>query len=234
MPGKTQAAGERRKGHTVKEFDRELEALKAMLVTMGCKVLEQFNLAAKALGSPDPALIKAAREADDEVDELEVRIDECMLRLLALRNPMALDLRAIIAAGKIATDLERIGDYSGGLAKRTLRLQGPAHEPYKPLLTSMTQVAGEMLGQVVQALVGEDAELAVKAWHRDDDLDELHDELIQKLTTNLGGEAAAGVDSQALLYAARALERIGDHVTNISEHVYFHVRGEKYRGGEQA
>lgn len=230
MPDRTEAAGARRTGHTVKEFDRELGELSAMVVTMGCKVLEQFGHAVKALQERDPAEVRIAREADDEIDDLEVRIDTEMLRLLALRNPMALDLRAIVAASRIATDLERIGDYAGSLAKTSLRLDSPDLDVYRPLLARMAEEARVMLAQILEAMVSENAELAVRVWHHDDILDDLHDELIEMLTASLGKSSGAVMPHSSLIYAARALERIGDHVTNIAEHIYFHVHGEKYRG----
>lgn len=230
MAGGTGTSGVQRKGHTVKEFDRELSDLSAMVVTMGCKVLEQFDHAAKALESRDPAEVRIARETDDQVDDLEARIDEGMLRLLALRNPMALDLRAIVAAGRIATDLERIGDYAGGLAKAALRMDSPDLDAYRPLLRRMAEAARGMLAQILEALVSDNAELAVHVWHSDDVLDDLHDELINKLTANLNAAVGPSMAYSTLIYAARAMERIGDHVTNIAEHIYFHLRGEKYRG----
>jgi len=220
----------RRKGHTLKEFDRELKNLSAMVETMGCRVLEQYDHAVKALKQRDPAEVKAAREADDEIDDLQVRIDQAMLRLLALHSPMALDLRAVIAASKIAGDLERIGDHSGSLAKKSLRLEHPALEPYVPLLERMADEARAMLAQVLQAIAGENADLAASVWHRDDILDNLHDELVRQLTANLGVDAGAGMAYSSILYAANSLERIGDHVTNIAEHVHFQAHGENYQG----
>ncbi|WP_034628470.1 phosphate signaling complex protein PhoU [Desulfocurvibacter africanus] len=227
MPDKM-SSGER-KGHTVKEFDRELEKLSNTVLAMGRKVGEQLGLAVKAVKERDAAAAAAARAMDDEVDDLEDRIDEDMLRLLALRNPMALDLRTVIVAGKIATDLERIGDYCANLARMTQRLASRDLDIFRSHLTLMADEVGGMLAQIMEAVAREDVELALGVWHRDKAVNTLYKEFIALLTQHICEDHKLNDSLSRLLNAARGLERMGDHITNIAEHVYFQVHGAKYR-----
>ncbi len=229
MPGKTETPGRERKGHTVKEFDRELDKLSHLVLTMGCKVGEQLKLATRAVKERDADAAAAARAMDDEVNALEDSIDENTLRLLALRNPMAQDLRAVIVAGKLATDLERMGDYCSNLAKMTQRLDGRALDLFRAHLGLMADEVGSMLTQILEAVAREDVELALRVWHRDKAVNTLYKEFIALLTRHMCEDQSLSESLSRLLNAARGLERMGDHITNLAEHVYFLVHGSKYR-----
>ena len=229
MPGKTEKPGQERKGHTVKEFDRELDKLSHLVLTMGCKVGEQLKLATRAVKERDADAAAAARAMDDEVNALEDSIDENTLRLLALRNPMAQDLRAVIVAGKLATDLERMGDYCSNLAKMTQRLDSRALDLFRAHLGLMADEVGSMLTQILEAVAREDVELALRVWHRDKAVNTLYKEFIALLTRHMCEDQSLSESLSRLLNAARGLERMGDHITNLAEHVYFLVHGSKYR-----
>lgn len=229
MPDKMDTFGGERKGHTVKEFDRELEKLSHLVLTMGCKVGEQLKLATRAVKERDADAAAAARAMDDEVDALEDRIDENMLRLLALRNPLAQDLRAVIVAGKFATDLERMGDYCANLARMTQRLDSRALDLFRAHLGRMADEVGGMLSQILEAIAREDVELALRVWHRDKAVNTLYKEFIAELTRHMCEDHGLSESLSRLLNAARGLERMGDHITNLAEHVYFLAHGVKYR-----
>lgn len=215
--------------HIMKSFDRDLEKLSAMLVSMGQKVAARYGAVAKAVQAKDISAAESFMDGDDAIDDLESEVDTFTLKLLALREPKALDLRVIISAQKIASDLERVSDYCSGLMRQVDKLQGLDIEPYEKIIAKMIVTAGEMIAQINEAFAEQNVEKAMRVWHQDDDLDTDYEKIIAKLQHNLeadGGHMAYG----SLLLLARYLERIGDHITNIAEHIYFQVLGEKFPG----
>ncbi|MEW6048244.1 MAG: phosphate signaling complex protein PhoU [Bacillota bacterium] len=210
-------------------FDQELAQLQQEILRMGSLVEKSVELAVQSLKDRDHQLAVQVIDDDDLVDQLEVELEERCIRLIALQQPLAGDLRTIGTVLKVITDLERVADYATNIAEITVRL---AREPlFKPLIDipRMAQMAQQMLRQSLDAFVHRDVELAEAVCRADDPVDELfaslHDELM--------GYVLAGADSKRvtqainLIFVARYLERIADHATNIGERVIYMVTGKR-------
>ena len=211
--------------HIVKSYDEELQNLKSSVSRMGGLAEAQLSNALKAVTQRDTQIATRTVEADVRVDELEQEIDADVVRMLALRQPMAGDLREILVALKTASDLERIADYATNVAKRTLALvQAPAVRPAY-VLPRMGRLAQEMIRQVLDAYSTQDADRAVKVWISDEELDEMYTSLFRELLTYMMEDPRSITACTHLLFMAKNLERIGDHATNIAENVYFLVHG---------
>lgn len=211
--------------HMVKSYDEELERLNKMIVEMGGLAESQFAAAIDTVAKRDSELAGRVIKGDDKVDQLERDIDNLAVRLLALRQPMARDLREIVAALKIASDLERICDYAVNVAKRSIALaQSP---PLQPLhaLPRMAQFALVLVKDVIDAYVERDPDKAIMVWTRDEELDEMYSSLFREfLTYMMEDPRNIGVYTH-LLFMAKNIERIGDHATNIAENLYYMVHG---------
>ncbi len=211
--------------HVVKSYDEELNRLNNAITQMGGLAESQLAAAIEAVIDRDSHLAATVVEGDHRVDELEREVDGMAVRLLALRQPMARDLREILAALKIAADLERICDYAANVAKRSIVLnQSP---PVKPIyaLPRMVKFAQKLITDVIDAYVERDAQKAVDAWMRDEELDEMYSGLFRELLTYMMEDARNITASTHLLFMAKNIERVGDHATNIAETVYFLVHG---------
>lgn len=210
-------------------FDQELADLHQEILRMGSLVEKAVELAVRALGDRDRELAVRVVDDDDLVDALEVQLEERCIRLIALQQPLAGDLRTIGTVLKVVTDLERVGDYATNIAEVAVRLAG--EPPLKPSsgIPRLAEMSQRMLSQSLDAFVHRDVELAEAVCHADDPVDELFSSLYEELMGMLG----SGVDpvraAQAvnLIFAARYLERIADHATNISERVIFMVTGKR-------
>jgi|HubBroStandDraft_6_1064221.scaffolds.fasta_scaffold831127_1 phosphate transport system protein len=211
--------------HIVKSYDQELHRLDNIVAEMGGLAESQLASAMEAVAKRDADLAAKVIESDVQVDELEREVEALVVRLLALRQPMARDLRQIIAALKISTDLERIGDYATNVAKRSIALdQIP---PVRPIhaLPRMSRVAGQMIKDVLDAYVERDADKAMAVWLRDEELDEMYTSLFRELLTYMIEDPRNITSGTHLLFMAKNLERIGDHTTNVAETLYFLVNG---------
>ncbi|MGH7123035.1 MAG: phosphate signaling complex protein PhoU, partial [Stellaceae bacterium] len=211
--------------HIIKSYDQELHRLDNIVAEMGGLAESQLSSALDAVMKRDPDLAAEVIESDTRVDELEREIEALVVRLLALRQPMARDLRQIVAALKISTDLERIGDYAANVAKRSIALdQMP---PVKPVyaLPRMGRVGVEMIRNVLDAYVQRDSDKAIAVWFRDEELDEMYTSLFRELLTYMIEDPRNITAGTHLLFMAKNLERIGDHATNIAETLYFLVHG---------
>ncbi len=213
--------------HIVKSYDDEINALQRQIIQMGGLVEKQVSDAIRSLKERDITLAAHVIEQDDEVDQLEEDIDKEVIRLLATRQPMAVDLRLVAMATKISNDLERIGDYAANMAKRSTSLA--KHPPLKPLYTipHMGQITQAMVKQILDAYVERDADKAMAAWHRDDEVDQLYDSLFRELMTYMLEEPRNIPTCVDLLAAAKHVERIGDHACNIAEKIHYMVHGER-------
>ncbi|MFA7001107.1 MAG: phosphate signaling complex protein PhoU [Candidatus Omnitrophota bacterium] len=208
-----------------RHFDEELRELKEKLLQMASLAEESIVRAVKALVERDSGLAKNVIASDDAVNMLEIEIDELCLRLLALRQPIAKDLRFIASAMKINNDLERIGDLSVNIAERTLDL---FKEPVlKPLIDipRMAQLAQKMVKDSLDAFVGSDAELALNVCRSDDEVDQLNHQIFRELLTYMIQDPKNITRSVDLVLIGRHLERIADHATNIAEDVVYMVKG---------
>ena len=211
--------------HIIKSYDQELQRLDNIVAEMGGLAESQLNSAMEAVAKRDTDLAARVIESDARVDELEREIEALVIRLLALRQPMARDLRQIIAALKISTDLERIGDYAANAAKRSIALD--QFGAVKPIyaLPRMGRLGSAMIKDVLDAYVERDADKAMAVWLRDEELDEMYTSLFRELLTYMIEDPRNITTGTHLLFMAKNLERIGDHCTNIAETLYFLVNG---------
>jgi phosphate transport system protein len=212
-----------------RHFQDELQKLKNRLLTMGGLVEERVHSAVVALIERRSLTAERTIAGDREINELQIEIDECCLKLLALQQPLAVDLRLIAAAMKINTDLERIGDQAVNIAQNTMRLiEKP---PLKPLIDipRMAAVAEEMIRDSLDAFVRRDAALARKVLTRDDEVDAMKDHIFRVLLTYMMADPGTIERALALILVSRNLERIADHATNIAEDVIFMVEARDVR-----
>ena len=216
--------------HVVKSFDQELKTLKALLTDMGGIVESQLSLAARAVLQHDAAAAAAAVESDPRVDNLERQAEELVIRMLALRQPMADDLRHIVGALKIASDLERIGDYATNAAKRSLTLS-QFNLPFSMSgLSHLIQLVQRNLTMIVDAIGEDDVTKAMQVWSSDRPIDEAYNTIFRELITYMMEDPRSITPCTHLLFIAKNLERIGDHATNIAENLHYAVSGEVLAG----
>ena len=225
-------AGEKEHGdHIVKSFDAQLEQLRTNIVRMGGLAEAQLSMAISALVRRDSELASKVVGHDAEIDKLEAEVDEGVVRLLALRQPMAVDLRDVLASLKIASDVERIGDYVVNIAKRALALnQLPAVKPLYAI-PRMADLVEASLKDVFDAMVERDVERAGEVWRRDEEVDEMYTSLFRELLTYMMEDPRSITSCTHLLFIAKNIERIGDHTTNIAEVVTYQVTGRSIEGG---
>jgi phosphate transport system protein len=211
--------------HIIKSYDDELSRLSKMIVEMGGLAESQLASALDAVARRDSALAVQVIEGDAEVDAIERELDNLAIRLLALRQPMARDLREIFVALKIASDLERICDYCANVAKRSIALsQAPPVQPAHAL-PRMAHLALVLVKDVIDAYVEHDAEKALDVWNRDEELDEMYASLFREFLTYMMEDPRNIGACTHLLFMAKNIERIGDHATNIAENLYYLVHG---------
>ncbi|HEY2621478.1 MAG TPA: phosphate signaling complex protein PhoU [Acetobacteraceae bacterium] len=212
--------------HLVKSFDQELNRLRNLMTQMGGIVETQVALAADAIMQRDAAAATRAVEQDPKVDALEREVETFVIRLLALRQPVAGDLRQIVAALKITGDLERIGDYAANVAKRSIVLT-QFSLPYSLAgLAHMARLVQGQLKSIIDALGESDAEKAVEVWRSDQVVDDIYNAIFRELITYMMEDPRNITPCTHLLFIAKNLERIGDHATNIAENLYYAVKGE--------
>jgi phosphate transport system protein len=209
--------------------DHELEQIRKTLLRMGGLVERQIREAMQALVERDAVRAETVIAADDEVDELQKEIDALCSRMLALQQPMATDLRFLVATMKIATDLERMGDSSVNVAQAVPILnQEPPLKPYIDL-PRIAQITQEMVRDALDSFVRRDARSAIEVCKRDDEVDGLYKQLFRELVTYMAEDSRYITRALHLLLIARNYERIADHATNIAEDVVFYVEGRDIR-----
>jgi len=208
-----------------RHFDEELNRLKEKLLRMASLVEEAISRAMKALVDRNPDLAAEVIKHDEEVNMLEIEIDELCLKLLALMQPIAVDLRFITSAMKIGNDLERMGDQAVNIAERTLELL--KQPQLKPLIDipRMSTLAQKMVKDSLDAFVNKDAHLARDVCARDDQVDNINDQVFRELLTYMMEDASTITRAVDLILIGRHLERIADHATNIGEDVVYIVEG---------
>jgi phosphate transport system protein len=212
--------------HVVKSYDQELKRLRNLMTQMGGIVESQVALAAEAIMHRDAASAARAVEEDPKVDALEREVETFVIRLLALRQPVAGDLRQIVAALKITGDLERIGDYAANVAKRSIVL-AEFSLPYSLAgLAHMARLVQGQLKMIIDALGESDAEKAMEVWRSDQVVDDIYNAIFRELITYMMEDPRNITPCTHLLFIAKNLERIGDHATNIAENLYYAVKGE--------
>jgi phosphate transport system protein len=207
----------------VRHFQEELDALQARLLEMGGLAEERVRVAIQGLMQRDPALIEKVMRGDEPLNELHIEVDNRCFTLLALYQPMATDLRAIVAAVKINTDLERVGDLAVNIAEAARRYV--THAPVKKLIDipQMGDIAQAMLRDALDSFVRRDTRLAQQVLNEDDRLDGLKTQVFRELLTYMLNDPATVEPALDLILISRHLERIGDHATNVAEDVIFMV-----------
>ena len=211
--------------HIVKGYDDELQRLTGEIQRMGELALAQLADAIDVVRERDSEAAMRIVHKDSAIDALEQEVSHDVVRLLALRQPMARDLREILAALRIAADIERIGDYAANVAKRSVVLNKSAPVQLANALPRLARLAESLVRDVLHAYHDNDADRALSAWARDEELDAQYTSLFRELLTYMMEDPRNITPCTHLLFMAKNLERIGDHATNIAENVYFLVHG---------
>ena len=212
--------------HIVTSFGQELKRLRDLLVEMGGLVEAQVATATIAVVQQDVEAAARTVEQDPAVDALEREVESFVIRLLALRQPVAQDLRQIVAALKMSSDFERIGDYAANVAKRSIVLS-QFNLPFKLSgLAHMARLVQESLKLTVDAVGDADADKAIQVWRSDQAVDDIYTAIFRELVTYMMEDPRQITPCTHLLFIAKNLERIGDHATNIAETVHFATTGE--------
>ncbi len=219
--------------HTDRHYDAELKELHLKILEMGGLVEKQIEQAIRSLVERDDAASRATIERDHDVNRMDVEIDDLCIRLLALHQPAAKDLRLITTGLKITTDLERIGDIAVNICERALELnQEPQLKPFIDI-PRMAEVARTMLRQSLDAFVNENVDLALTVCRDDDVIDRLTGQLFRELISYMVEAPQTITRAIRLLFIAKYLERIADHATNIAEMIVFTVKGKSIRHLQQ-
>jgi phosphate transport system protein len=212
-----------------RHFEHELEELKQRLLWMASLAERAVHQAVQALFEKDEALANRVLEEEKTINDMQVEIDGRVMELVALQQPMAVDLRFIFSASRINNDLERIGDQAVNIAQSALRiLRHPQVKPYVDL-PRMSEIVEGMVRDSLNALVQRDAELAKSVLVRDDEVDHLRDQIFRELLTYMMENSAVIFPAFELILVTKNLERIGDHATNIAEDVIYMVAGRDVR-----
>jgi len=211
--------------HIVRSFDEDLKQLTDRITEAGALAEHQVARAIRALVDRDDEIAASVIQRDAEIDRLEEEVDQLAIRLLAMRQPVAVDLRVISMTLKISNDIERVGDYAKSIAKRARRLN---QQPQLKRFVTIPRVADlvqAMLKDVLDAFVERDVDKAMAVWHRDADVDAYYDSLFRELITFLLEDPRTTSVAIDLMFIAKNLERIGDHATNIAEKIHYMVHG---------
>jgi phosphate transport system protein len=213
--------------HTVKAFDQDIDQLRGLIAEMGGRAEAALEDAMTALMRADMALASRVVAGDRRIDELESEVEKLAIQTIALRAPMANDLREVVAALKIVGVVERIGDYAKNIAKR-VPLVATGKRTLQPisLLPSMAQIAGEMVHDALNAFSARDADLALAVVQRDAVVDDFYNSIFRTLVTFMVENPKTISECAHLLFVAKNIERIGDHATNVAEMVYYAATGQ--------
>lgn len=214
-------------------FDSELESFRSNLVLMGEIAVRQVRDAMKSLVESDLSLADQVAAADDELDQLEIKIDEEAIRYMSLRSPVATELRLVIVGMKASHDLERVGDEATNIVRRVARLS--AEPPIKPYvdLPRMTNLAIQMLRDAMDCFLQIDAEKALSVCQRDKEVDDINRQLYRELTSYMIERPGTTSRALELMFISKSVERIADHATNIAEEMIYLAKGEDIRHTEQ-
>ena len=211
--------------HTVKVFDDEIGHLRGLISQMGGLAERAIHDAMNALQRVDLQLAQQVRAADKQIDLIEAEVETLAVRIIALRAPMANDLREVVAALKIAGVIERIGDYAKNIAKRVPMIESEYRIEPISVIPAMGKMAAEMVHDALDAFAARDQQAAVDVCMRDQALDDFYDSIFRMLVTYMVENPATISQVAHLLFVAKNLERIGDHATNVAEMIYFAATG---------
>ena len=215
------------KDHIVKDFNEELSQLDNLLAEMGGLCEAQLSKAMEAMVKRDVDLASAVIEGDRRIDDLEKQVDSLAINLIALRQPMAADLRMIIASLKVANNLERVGDYAKNIGKRTIALsKSPVISNTANSIQRMSTMVEGMIKNALDALINRDSQRAKDVRISDQEVDQMHSSLFKELLTFMAEDPENISTCTHLLFIAKNLERVGDHMTSVAEQIVFIVEGE--------
>jgi phosphate transport system protein len=213
-------------GHTIKAFDEDLDRLRALISEMGGLAEHAIRESMRCLVQRDLEGAQRIVENDKKLDALEVETELRAVQLIALRAPMAGDLRDVVAAMKISSVVERIGDYAKNIARRVPLLDNVGNIEPLSLLPEMARIATEMVHDVLTAFVERDSEAALRVCERDRAVDDFYNSIFRTLLTFMMENPNNIGQSTHLLFIAKNVERVGDHATNIAEMVYYAATGQ--------
>lgn len=217
-------------GHIVKAFDAEVENLNKKIIAMAKSCEGQLSRATKAFSKLDTDLAEKVIKKDDHINRLQREIEDNSVQLLAKRQPMAADLRHLLSVMKIASELERIGDYAANVAKRVTKLTDISFKEPVDLIVEMANICSRMINDAIDAFLDFDIEKSVAIWHRDDEIDEKFAGMMILARQRMQDKKDDIEDCTQLIFMGKCCERIGDHITNIAEDIYYMATGENYVG----
>jgi phosphate transport system protein len=219
----------------VKHFHRELDKIKKMILSLGALVEQRVHQVKQALEDRDVTVAKEIIHLDHEIDEMEVDIEEECLKIIALHQPVATDLRFLIAVVKINNDLERIGDQVVNISQRIVSIAKVPVAPYRFDYAEMADKAEAMLRMSLDSLVNQDFDVAIKVLHLDDEVDAIKNEAYDLIKRAIADGVTKDIGYMInLLLISRHIERLADHATNIAEEVIYMIEGEIVRHGRLA
>ena len=222
------------KDHIVSSYNDELVALAQTIAEMGGQVEVAIENGTKALLKLDRELADLTIIADPRIDDMQRRIDDMAVSMIARRQPMASDLRAIVTSIHVASDLERVGDMAKQLARRSLKLEGMSLQPtFYNGVKNMTALVLRQIKEALDAYASRDAAAAIEVCNRDDEVDAMHTSLFRELLTYMMEDPRNITTCTHLLFCAKSLERIGDHATNIAERAYYLQTGKQLTADAQ-
>ena len=211
--------------HTVKSFDDELASLDRHILEMSGLAESNLTAAVDALMKRDTTAAAKIVEADERVDEYERKVETEALKLLALRQPMANDLRYVFGTVKMAGSLERVGDYAKSIAKRTIVLAEHPNIPVPPDIARLADLVIDLLKDAIDAFANRDTAKAAAVWERDQQVDDLYARIMRTIISEMSGNAEAIECGAHFMFIGKNLERVGDHATNIAEVIEFQMSG---------
>lgn len=216
--------------HPLKAYENELSELQELVLELGRLSLDQLTRAIATFEANNPEEAEAIIERDHEINELEHKVDHMSLMIVTRMEPKAGDLRYVLASSKIASDLERIADYAKSIAKRGKRGFADEHAQHLGYVKHMGQELSAMMEQILVAFKELSVEKALDVWHSDSNVDALFKEAVVGMKDCVSSEDLEGKGFISLLFTMRCLERVGDHITNIAEHIYFIKYAEYFAG----
>ena len=218
-----------RREHIVRAFDRELEQLKSSIIQMGHEAMNQLERSVEVLVKRDELLAEKIVRGDNLVNKLQTEVDNLTVRLIATRQPMAFDLRQIIAGLKIASDLERIADNAARIAKHIEALNHISFEKPIEMIIAMAELIKKMFKDVIESYEQMDTKKAMSVWEQDKVIDSIYSDLLVHLREFITHDTVNINAYTSLIFVARSWERIGDHIKNIAEDIHYIIIGEQYK-----
>ncbi|MEY3170671.1 MAG: phosphate transport regulon regulator PhoU [Pseudomonadota bacterium] len=216
--------------HIVSSYEGQLKTLHSTVLKMGALCESQFSNSIIALVKKDEELIDKIIGKDERIDELEKKVDDQVVNLITLRQPMAIDLRETVSAMRIAAELERIGDLAKNIVKRVKYIKVDLNNADFSLIKTASELVQNNLKKTLDSYSKKDEQLALSVWNSDKEIDVIINKLLEDFLNNMKKEKKNIESLTHLLFVAKNIERIGDHSTNICEYVYFLIKGEEIKG----